>query len=253
MGRKDLERLVGKLRYMHLAVPGVVAYLYHIQHALAQAGADRAWLSLDFHREIADWRMLAEHTANRPTHLADIIRHKPTHLGFCGASGLGDGGVWLDPSCSGEDLVWRHPWPEDIIANLVSFTNMEGTTTNSDLELATLVLHEATLLAAVPDVRLPAPHPGSDNTPTVSCSTEEFSMINLVVADLLRICALHLRQFFINPSVFITRESKIAWQMTPLDFLTFLTPSFSPTCLLPTPSRKVRARSPSLLRICFLA
>ena len=33
--RKELERLVGNLRSTQLAVPGVVAYLYHIQHALA--------------------------------------------------------------------------------------------------------------------------------------------------------------------------------------------------------------------------
>ena len=54
MGRKDLEHLVGTLRSIHLAVPGVVAHLYHIQRVLDQAGADRAWLSTDFHREIAD-------------------------------------------------------------------------------------------------------------------------------------------------------------------------------------------------------
>ena len=43
----------------------------------------------------------------------------------------------------------RHPWPPGIIADLVSSTNRDGTITNSDLELAALVLHEATLLAAV--------------------------------------------------------------------------------------------------------
>ena len=42
MDRKDLERLEGKLCSMHLAVPGAVAHLYHIQRALAQAGADKA-------------------------------------------------------------------------------------------------------------------------------------------------------------------------------------------------------------------
>ena len=64
MGRKDLERLVGKPRSMHLAVPGAVAHLYHIQCELAQAEADRAWLSPDFHRKIADLRMLSEQTAD---------------------------------------------------------------------------------------------------------------------------------------------------------------------------------------------
>ena len=40
MGRKDLERLVGKLRFMPLAVPGAVAHLFHIQRVLNQGGVD---------------------------------------------------------------------------------------------------------------------------------------------------------------------------------------------------------------------
>ena len=93
MGWKELERLVGKLCSMHLAVPGVVAHIYHIQSALSQAGMDRAWLSPAFHREIADWKMLADQTDDRPTYLAEIVRREPTHLGFCDASGLGAGGL----------------------------------------------------------------------------------------------------------------------------------------------------------------
>ena len=108
----------------------------------------------------------------------------------------------MDLLCSGQDLVWRRPWPADIIANLVSAMNREGTIKNSNLELAALVLHEATLLAAVPGARLAAPRSGSYNTLTISWSTKEASMINPVVTEILRISALHLRKFFINPSVF---------------------------------------------------
>ena len=50
MVRKELERLVRKLRSMHLAVPGAVAHLYHIHSALAQGGEDRSWLLSYFHR-----------------------------------------------------------------------------------------------------------------------------------------------------------------------------------------------------------
>ena len=70
---------------------------------------DKAWLSPAFHQEIADWKMLADQKDDRPTHIADIVRREPTHLGFCNASGLGDRGVWLDPSCSKKDLLWHHP------------------------------------------------------------------------------------------------------------------------------------------------
>ena len=46
---KELERLVGKLRSIHLTVPGAVAHIYHIQRALTQGGKYRAWLLADFH------------------------------------------------------------------------------------------------------------------------------------------------------------------------------------------------------------
>ena len=65
-------------------------------------------------------------------------------------------------------MMWHHPWPVDIIADLISSMNREGTITNFDLELASLLLHEATLLMAVLEARLAAPFSGSDNTPTVS-------------------------------------------------------------------------------------
>ena len=58
---------------MHLAVPGAAAYLYHIQHALSQAGTDRAWLSPAFHHEIADSKILTEKKANPHTHFVKII------------------------------------------------------------------------------------------------------------------------------------------------------------------------------------
>ena len=145
---------------------------------------------------------MAEQTAAQPTDLANIVRREPTHLGFYDALRLGTTGVWLYQSCSGKDLVWRHPWSAEIIANLVSSENREGTITNSDLEVAALVLHKANLIAAAPDARLAAPCSGSDNTLTVSWSTKEAPTINPVVADLLRICALHLRQFFVKPSLF---------------------------------------------------
>ena len=70
MGRKDLERLVGKIRSIHLMVPLSVAHLFHVQRALNQGGVDQAWLSPDFHPELADWKVLAFQAASQPTYLA---------------------------------------------------------------------------------------------------------------------------------------------------------------------------------------
>ena len=109
MGWKYLERLVRKLRFMHLAVPGAMAHLFHIQHALNQGRVDRACLSLVFRRKLTNWKALALQVASHLTHLAYIVRREPTHLGFCDTSRLGAGGVWLNLARMGHNLVWRHP------------------------------------------------------------------------------------------------------------------------------------------------
>ena len=92
--------------------------------------------------------------------------------------------------------------PHEIIASLILENNPVGTLTNFELELSTLVLHEATLLDMCHEANMTMPRSVLDNMPTVSWSTREASNTNRVVADLLRIRALQLRQLFIDPSVF---------------------------------------------------
>ena len=91
---------------MHITVPGVVAHLFHIQRVLNQGGVDWVWLSPSFHYKLAGWKALALQAASRPTHLEEIIHMEPTHLGFCDASGIGAGGVWIGPARRGCNLVW---------------------------------------------------------------------------------------------------------------------------------------------------
>ena len=90
------------------------------------------------------------HTVTRPTHLAEIVRREPTHLVFYDASGIGEGGVLLNLSGSGTSLVWRPPWPPEVIKELISERNPEGNLTNSNLEIAALLLHEDTLTETCP-------------------------------------------------------------------------------------------------------
>ena len=86
----------------------------------------------------------------------------------------------------------------------------------------------------------------------VSWSTREASTINPLVEDLLLIRALHLRQFYLNPSVFITRAKKLSWRTMHILFSVFLIPHSAFTCLPHTHSHTFRGRSPSRRRICFL-
>ena len=144
---KKIERLIGKLRSMHLAIPGVVGRFLNLQQSLTayhHAHRATAYVTSGFHSDLRFWRRLCAEIPTRPTYLAAIVQRLPTDIGFTDASGLGAGGVWIDPNKDGRNYVWRLPWPEDIRTDLVSFDNPQGRITNSDLELAALFLQEAT-------------------------------------------------------------------------------------------------------------
>ena len=78
-------------------------------------------------------------------------------MGLCNASGIGSGGILLDPTKYGTIIMCSYPYTSGITDELVLGTNTVGTISNSDLELSALVLREATLLAAFPKVRITAP------------------------------------------------------------------------------------------------
>ena len=121
------------------------------------------------------------------THLADIISRESIHMEFYNALVLEAGGGVLVPARSGRNFVCHHPWPPDMIVDLVSSKNLGGKITNSDLDITDLVLHKATLQLPVPTERMAAPRSSSDNTPTTTWSTCEVSTIKPVVADFLHI------------------------------------------------------------------
>ena len=249
MARKKLERLIGKLRSMHLAIPGAIGHFYHIQMALTKANRRTAYLSKGFHQDIAHWRLLCSRMKHRPTYLAEIVQRLPTDLGYTDASGTGGGGVWLDPNADGIHHVWRLQWPADIKADLVSFANPSGRITNSDLELAALVLHEATFPTICNSTAWRAPLTGSDNTPTVAWTFKEVATINPVVANLLRIRSIVNSNSSITPVVFyhpghlntMADDASRLFQLTNQSFLSFFSRKYNPmqspsswtTCLPP--------------------
>jgi hypothetical protein len=76
---------------------------------------------------------------------------------------------------------------------LISVDNLAGTITNSDLELAGTILHEA-VLANIHDLREKTVHINCDNTPAVAWRSKGSITSNGAAADLLRLASLHQRQ-----------------------------------------------------------
>ena len=65
-----------------------------------------------------------------------LVVQDPGYIGYCDASKLGAGGVWLAGTRALSPVVWRVEWPPDIQQNVVSSDNHSGTLTNSDFEMA---------------------------------------------------------------------------------------------------------------------
>jgi hypothetical protein len=105
--------------------------------------------------------------AKRPTHVREIVAAATGAVGNCDASAFGAGGVWYGGSDLEQPIVWRVVFPTDIQQNVVSDDNPTGTITNSDLELAAILLHHLVLEQAM-GMRHMKTVTFSDNTPAVA-------------------------------------------------------------------------------------
>ena len=74
---KKLERLISKLRSIHLAIPGAVGHFYNLQRSLTaahHAHRTTAYVTSGFHSDLRFWRQLCTEMHTRPTYLAEIVQ-----------------------------------------------------------------------------------------------------------------------------------------------------------------------------------
>ena len=53
------------------------------------------------------WRDICKAMDIQPTYLAEIVHRDASYLGYCNASGVVVGGVWIYPNKDGVNMVWR--------------------------------------------------------------------------------------------------------------------------------------------------
>ncbi len=168
------QSIVGKMRHVTTILPMARGLFTPLNRALR--GAPTV-ISLSATGEVRaallDLRQLVLNLSDRPTHVNEILQHRaPDYIGYCDASAFGAGGVWFSGAEPLPETVWRLQWPRDITAAVVSESNPTGTLTNSDLEMAAVVLHLSTLESVVPSLRHKHIFVHSDNTPSVAWVTK---------------------------------------------------------------------------------
>ena len=148
---------------------------------------------------VRDCRTLIQETMDAPTHCAQLVQGHPHYIGVKDASGHGVGGVILGESAACVPTVFRLQWPPDITANIKSDKNPNGQLTNSDLEMAGLLLLWLVMEVVCPDLERKHVALFSDNSPTVSWVKRLASRSSLVAAQLVRALALRLAKAKASP------------------------------------------------------
>jgi hypothetical protein len=171
---KRFRSLGGRLQHAARILPSARAFFTPLNNALRGLPD---YIGLSRHGEVRnallDMATVIRNLASRPTHVSELVQaDSPDYIGYCDASGFGAGGVWFGGQKDLAPIVWRIEWPKDITEALVSDKNPLGTITNSDLEMAGVVLHEAVLESHIGNA-MEAAHLviGCDNSPAVSWTT----------------------------------------------------------------------------------
>jgi hypothetical protein len=89
---------------------------------------------------LQDWLTLAASATTNPVPIHTVAPRAPTCLAAMDASGNSKGGFWVTPT---NNTLWRLPLTPTIRRHLITPTTPQGTVTNSDLELAAIVLGSA--------------------------------------------------------------------------------------------------------------
>ena len=167
---QKFQSIVGRMRHVTTILPAARSLFTPLNRALRGTPTFIALSATgEVRAALVDLKQLITTLAARPTHVNEIVTPAaPDYIGYCDASAFGAGGVWFSGQSSLPETVWRLQWPRDITAAVISESNPTGTLTNSDLEMAAVVLQLNVLEPLVATMRHKSVHIHSDNTPSVA-------------------------------------------------------------------------------------
>ena len=153
-------------------------------------------------------RTLLRESTKDPTRCRELVSGWPDYIGIVDASGEGVGGVVFGELSKCTPVVFRWEWPADIKKNIVSLSNPTGGLTNSDLEMAGLLMLWLVLEGVCPSLREKRVTLFSDNSPTVSWVTRLASKKSLVAEHMVQALALRLKTMHACPLTPLHIEGK---------------------------------------------
>jgi len=243
-----LRKIHGKLQFTSIALPCGKALLGPIDKILSMAyKAKRRRIKVNetLKNLLHDWSVLIRLMSSRPTHVKELVEHKPSYQGLVDASKWGVGGVWFGGTSDLEPFVWYIPWPQNIRDELFTSTNRDGKLTISDLGLMGIFMHFLALEAKMNRLGRKLDHTTvaiwCDNLPAVAWTYKFRTSTSAVASKSLRVLAVrlhvtrsalmsvdHISGVYNVMADVASREHIREHPDDPLAFLTYFTTHFPP-------------------------
>ena len=131
---------------------------------------------------LKDCRTFLRDSVGTPTKCRNLVSGWPDYVGITDASGNGAGGVILGERKGVPPTMFWNQWPSCITLSIIAASNHDCTITNSDLEMAGLLLLWLVMEAVCPTLANAHVALFSENTPTVhwvQCLASKHSRISM--------------------------------------------------------------------------
>ena len=142
---------------------------------------------------ITDCRTFLRESVSTPTKCKNLVTGWPDYVGITDASSHGLGGVIIGELNGVTPTVFRMQWPQDISDSIVSESNPNGSITNSDLEMAGLLMLWLVMEDTCPNLTNAHVALFSDNSPTVHWVQRLAAKHSHIAIQLIRALALRLQ------------------------------------------------------------
>ena len=187
---KKWQCVLGELQFMGPAVPGSAGLFGALQLGLAHSDKHRVKITRFLQDHLTDFEALARDISLHPTQLAEVVLDYPSVIGSVDAAKPGMGGVLFTPGHP--PTLWRASFLPDVQARIITYDNLGGDLTNSDLEQAGILAH-ADVAVSLYDLWELTLSTLNDNTAAISRNRKGAITSNQPVAYLCRLSSLHCR------------------------------------------------------------
>jgi hypothetical protein len=191
---REFESTIAKLRHAFTCIPAGRGLLSPCNRVMRRQPV-HVYLqrNLAVLTAIKGCRTLLRELTTEPTRCRELVAGWPDYVGIVDASGHSAGGVVLGENSACTPVVFRWEWPEDIKQDIKTFSNPSGRLSNSDLEMAGLVILWLVIEGVCVDLREKRVTLFSDNSSTVGWVTRLASKRSVVAEQLIQVLALRLK------------------------------------------------------------